>query len=171
VLSKKLRVVLGLTILVTKTSGSVSIGLPYTNSNWLGHFELILLSSSCPKFCLVFQIPRLSPQPISTAWAPKAIPLYKYLTYLASFLPTSIPAWAYRLLSLVTYTYTFTSHFSYHLVTTTNVLDEAILAWVSQIPAAIMHYIYLRFIQFLYFKNTEFCKIYIFFVDPFCKRS
>jgi hypothetical protein len=92
VLSKKLRAVLGLTILVTKTSGSVSIGLPYTNSNWLGHFELILLSRPCPKFCLVLQIPRLSPQPISTAWAPKAIPLYKYLTYLASFLATSIPA-------------------------------------------------------------------------------
>ncbi len=33
-----------------------------------------------------------------------------------------------------------------------------------------MHYIYLRFIQFLYFKNTEFCKIYIFFADSFCKR-
>jgi hypothetical protein len=33
-----------------------------------------------------------------------------------------------------------------------------------------MHYMYLRFIQFLYFKNTDFCKIYIFFVAYLCKR-
>jgi hypothetical protein len=32
-----------------------------------------------------------------------------------------------------------------------------------------MHYMYLRFIQFLYLENIEFCKIYIFFVDSFCK--
>ena len=44
------------------------------------------------------------------------------------------------------------------------------LASVSPIPQAIMHHIYLRFIQFLYFKNAEFCKIYLLFTDPFCKR-
>jgi hypothetical protein len=92
VLRKKLRAVLGLTILVTKTSGSLSIGLPYANSNWPDHLELILLPRPGPQFCLVLQIPRLSPQPIPTAWAPKAIPLYEYLTYLASFLSAGISA-------------------------------------------------------------------------------
>jgi hypothetical protein len=92
VLRKKLRAVLGLTILVTKTSGSLSIGLPYANSNRPDHLELILLPRPGPQFCLVLQIPRLSPQPIPTAWAPKAIPLYEYLTYLASFLSAGISA-------------------------------------------------------------------------------
>jgi hypothetical protein len=100
----------GLTISVTRTSGSFSIGLPYANSNWLRNFDFMLLPSPRPQFCLVLQVPRLSPQSISTAWAPKSIPLYKYLTYLASFLSAGIPAWANRLLSLVTKAYTFTSH-------------------------------------------------------------
>ena len=37
VLRKKFRVVLGLTILLTRTSGSLSIGLSYANGNRLGH--------------------------------------------------------------------------------------------------------------------------------------
>ncbi|MDQ3808182.1 MAG: hypothetical protein M3298_08445 [Thermoproteota archaeon] len=70
VVRKKLREVLGLTILLTATSGSFSIGLPYANSNWLDHFELVLLPRPCPQFCLVLQISRFSPQPIPATWAP-----------------------------------------------------------------------------------------------------
>ena len=88
----KLREVLALTILLTTTSGSSSIGLPYANGDWFGHLELVLLPRPCPQFCLVLQIPRFSPQPIPAAWAPKAVPLYKYLAYLASLLPTGISA-------------------------------------------------------------------------------
>jgi hypothetical protein len=51
---KKLREVLWLTILVTRTSGSFSIGLPYANCNGLCHFEISLLACSRPKLCLVF---------------------------------------------------------------------------------------------------------------------
>jgi hypothetical protein len=89
---KKLREVLELTILLTTTSGSSTIGLPYANSNWLDHLKLVLLPRPCPQFCFVLQISRFSPQPIPTAWAPKAVPLYKYLTYLASLLSTGISA-------------------------------------------------------------------------------
>jgi hypothetical protein len=51
---KKLREVLWLTILVTRTSGSFSIGLPYANCNGLCHFEISLLACSRPKLCFVF---------------------------------------------------------------------------------------------------------------------
>jgi hypothetical protein len=53
VLRKKFRPVLGLRMLVTRTCGSFSIGLPYANSNRLGNFELILLPRPRPQFCLV----------------------------------------------------------------------------------------------------------------------
>src|ERR687898_1650310 len=58
VLRKKSRLVLGLTILVTRTSGSLSIGLPYANSNWFGNLDFILFPRPRPQFCLVLQIPR-----------------------------------------------------------------------------------------------------------------
>jgi hypothetical protein len=53
VLRKKFRPVLGLRMLVTRTCGSFSIGLPYANSNRLGNFELILLPRPRSQFCLV----------------------------------------------------------------------------------------------------------------------
>ncbi|MCI0560996.1 MAG: hypothetical protein MN733_21120, partial [Nitrososphaera sp.] len=63
-----------------------------------------------PKLCLVLQVPRLCPKTVATARAPQPVPLYEYLTNLASLLAASIPARAYWLLSLVTNAYAFTSH-------------------------------------------------------------
>ena len=51
---EKLREEPKLTILVTRTSGSFSIGLPYANCNWLCHFEISLLPCPRPELCLVF---------------------------------------------------------------------------------------------------------------------
>ena len=109
-LRKKSRPVLWLTILVTRTSGSLSIGLSYAHRDWLGYLELLLLRP-CSQLRLVLQVPWLCPQTIATARAPEAVPFYEYLTNLTALLPAGVPARANWLLSLVTDAYTFTSHF------------------------------------------------------------
>src|ERR671933_340832 len=54
---KKSLPVPGLTILLTRTSGSFSIWLSYSNRDWLDNFKILLLPCPCPQLCLVLQIP------------------------------------------------------------------------------------------------------------------
>src|SRR5574341_1461430 len=63
------------------------------------------------ELCLVLQVPRFRAKPVAAARTPEAVPLDEYLADLTALLAASVPSRADRLLGLVTYAYTFASHF------------------------------------------------------------